>query len=121
VMGKLVFLHCNPRHHSLAMVGMPGLRGLHHIMLQVNELDDVGMAYDLCDQKSVPIVMTLGRHSNDEMFSFYMRSPSGFEIEYGWGAKTVDDATWSPAFFDVPSVWGHKMVGQEPPGCIEPV
>ena len=26
---------------------------------------------------------TLGRHSNDQMVSFYMSTPSGFEVEYG--------------------------------------
>jgi hypothetical protein len=42
------------------------------------------------------------------MFSFYMRGPSGFEVEYGWGAREVDDAVWQVARYDVPSLWGHR-------------
>ena len=38
--------------------------------------------------------MTLGRHTNDLMTSFYVRTPSGFEIEYGTGGLVVDDDTW---------------------------
>lgn len=90
----LVFLHVNPRHHSLAIKGVPGMRGLHHLMLQVEDLDDVGMAHDLCLDRDIPLAMTLGRHTNDRMLSFYVRTPSGFEIEYGWGAQTVDDPNW---------------------------
>ena len=31
--------------------------------------------------------MTLGTHTNDRMTSFYVRTPSGFEIEYGFGGR----------------------------------
>ena len=41
----IVFLHTNPRHHSLAMGGPMPTR-MHHFMLQVASLDDVGLAYD---------------------------------------------------------------------------
>lgn len=116
----LNFYHCNPRHHSLALAAMPGMRGLHHIMVQLHELDDVGIAYDLCKQQGLPISMTLGRHTNDRMVSFYVRSPSGFDIEYGWGAIEVDDDSWSVAKFNRTSVWGHEMADL-PPGALEPV
>ncbi|TVS85083.1 VOC family protein [Mycobacterium helveticum] len=116
---NLNFYHCNPRHHSLALATMPGMRGLHHIMVQLNELDDVGIAYDLCKQQGLPISMTLGRHTNDQMVSFYVRSPSGFDIEYGWGAIEVDDQSWSVAKFNRASVWGHQMADL-PPGAVEP-
>ena len=36
------------------------------------------------------MTVSLGRHTNDEMISFYLRTPSGFDIEYGFGGKTVD-------------------------------
>ena len=39
--------------------------------------------------------MSLGRHTNDLMTSFYVRTPSGFEIEYGTGGIVVDDDTWT--------------------------
>jgi len=117
----LSFFHCNPRHHTLAITEIPRVRGLHHIMVQVESLDDVGVAYDLCMANDVPMTMTLGRHPNDRMVSFYVRTPSGFEIEYGWGAIEVDDATWTVTQYDRPSIWGHKMVGTTPPACLEPV
>ena len=60
--------------------------------------------------KAAPLAMTLGLHSNDEMISFYARSPSGFQIEYGTGGLLIDDAEWLPPRFDVPSFWGHVRV-----------
>lgn len=117
---NIQFYHCNPRHHSLALAAMPGMRGLHHVMVQLRELDDVGISYDLCRQQGLPISMTLGRHTNDRMVSFYVRTPSGFDIEYGWGAIEIDDQWWSVAQYTETSVWGHEMADL-PPGAIEPV
>lgn len=114
------FYHCNPRHHSLALVPTPGKRGLHHVMVQLRELDDVGIAYDLCRQQGLPISQTLGRHTNDQMVSFYIRTPAGFDIEYGWGAIEVDDKTWSVAHYSSTSVWGHEVMDLEP-GAVESV
>lgn len=118
---RLVFFHVNPRHHSLAIMGIPGMRGLHHLMLQVESLDDVGSAHDLCADRGVPLAMTLGRHTNDRMFSFYLRSPGGFEIEYGWGAEVVDDPDqWVVTHMQSPSILGHRPGNAGPPGCMEP-
>jgi len=105
---NITFMHCNPRHHSLAFLEAPLPRRLHHLMLQVAELDDVGVAYSLCRRNEVPLASTLGRHTNDHMVSFYVRSPSGFEIEYGWGARTIDDRTWKVQTHRAPSIWGHE-------------
>lgn len=104
----MTFMHCNPRHHSLAFMEAPLPRRLHHIMLQVDSLDDVGSTYSLCSQHGIELASTLGRHTNDHMVSFYMQSPSGFEIEYGWGARTIDDATWKVQTHRSPSIWGHE-------------
>jgi 2,3-dihydroxybiphenyl 1,2-dioxygenase len=104
----MTFLHCNERHHSLAFVERPHApRRLSHLMLELTSLDDVGRTYSLCERQGVPIAMTLGRHTNDEMFSFYLVSPSGFNIEIGYGGKRIDDATWQVAHYDATSVWGH--------------
>lgn len=114
------FLRCNPRHHSLALSEIPRVRGLHHLMVQLNSLDDVGVAYDRCLDRSLPITMTLGRHTNDRMVSFYVRSPSGFEVEYGWGGLAVDEATWTTTDqYESVSIWGHRMVGTSPPAALE--
>ena len=40
------FLHVNPRHHSLALIET-GSAGLHHLMVELFNLDDVGQGYDL--------------------------------------------------------------------------
>ena len=105
---NMTFMHCNPRHHSLAFMQARMPRRLHHIMLQVDALDDVGSTYSLCAAQGVPLASTLGRHTNDHMVSFYMVSPSGFEIEYGWGARTIDDTTWKVQTHRAPSIWGHE-------------
>ncbi|WP_339765018.1 VOC family protein [uncultured Hoeflea sp.] len=107
---KLYFFHVNGRHHSFAMVGS-GRKGLHHFMVELQSLDDVGQGYDLAQQEKDRLAFTLGRHSNDHMMSFYANSPSGFFVEYGWGAREVEPATWEPhETFDGPSYWGHERV-----------
>jgi 2,3-dihydroxybiphenyl 1,2-dioxygenase len=102
------FLHVNARHHSIALVQTPVNR-MHHLMVELYSLDDVGQAYDLTIQHPERIVATLGRHSNDLMTSFYQRTPSDIYIEYGWGGREVDDAVWQPHAVDtLASYWGHK-------------
>ncbi len=116
------FFHCNSRHHTIALVGVPGMVGVHHLMLEVKSIDDVGIAHDMCIERNIPLAMTLGRHTNDFMTSFYVRTPSGFELEYGWGAITVDmSVPWTAQSFDSTSVWGHKPPS-EPlfPGILKP-
>lgn len=109
----VTFLHCNPRHHTLAFAPVPpqAPQKLIHMMLQVENFDDVGFALDRCAENEVELATTLGRHTNDHMVSFYAYTPSGFEIEYGWGAREIDDASWAPVRHDRASIWGHKFVG----------
>ncbi|GAA3733356.1 2,3-dihydroxybiphenyl 1,2-dioxygenase [Spinactinospora alkalitolerans] len=102
------FYHCNGRHHSLAVAEMPGMAGFQHLMLETRSLDDVGIAYDLCEERGVPIVLTMGRHTNDLTTSFYLYSPAGFHIEYGTGGVTVDDDNWEPATYPKTKIWGHR-------------
>lgn len=111
VPSTMVFFHCNPRHHSLAFLAAPQkpAKRLHHFMLQLQSLDDVGTTYYLCQDKGL-INRTLGRHTNDQLVSFYMRSPSGFQVEYGWGAREVDDATWRVQAHTAGAMWGHRRV-----------
>jgi 2,3-dihydroxybiphenyl 1,2-dioxygenase len=117
----MAFLHCNSRHHSLAFMQLPAPKRLSHLMLEARELDDVGRTYTLCETAGVPIAMTLGRHTNDDMFSFYMTTPSGFNLEFGWGGKSVDDAAWQVERYDSPSVWGHRRRPVAPtPLTIQP-
>ncbi|MFA7637738.1 MAG: biphenyl-2,3-diol 1,2-dioxygenase [Parvibaculum sp.] len=108
---NLEFFHCNPRHHTLAMapIGLP--KKLNHFMVEVKSIDDVGFALDRVAANDVPLAMTLGRHTNDHMVSFYVHTPSGFEVEYGFGARVVDEETWRVSRHDSTSAWGHKRAG----------
>ncbi len=105
---NLAFLRCNARHHSIAFMEMKLPKRLHHFMLQVESIDDVGQAWYLCQDQQVPIELTLGRHTNDGALSFYLQSPSGFSVEYGWGANEVDDRTWRTQLHTNGSIWGHR-------------
>lgn len=103
----LEFYHCNPRHHTLALVPIPAPRRLHHFMVQVDSLDDVGFALDRILAAKIPLTNTLGKHSNDHMVSFYAQTPSGFEVEFGWGARDIGE-DWRVVRHDKTSIWGHK-------------
>jgi 2,3-dihydroxybiphenyl 1,2-dioxygenase len=105
-----VFLHVNPRHHSLAFAEVAAPKRLNHFMLEVNELDDVGAALYRCQDLGVPLARTLGRHENDRMVSFYGVTPSGFNFEIGWGARHVDDRIWEVRRYHAASEWGHRTV-----------
>ena len=102
----LAFFHCNPRHHSLAFGG-PQRSRLHHFMVEAREVDAVGQAFDRTLRAGLEIMQTLGRHPNDRMLSFYAKTPGGFQFEFGWGGRLVDDATWQPTTYDRISEWGH--------------
>ncbi|MEQ9317284.1 hypothetical protein [Parvibaculum sp.] len=62
---------------------------------------------DLRKQRGVTLRSTLDRHTNDHMVSFYMATPSGFEVEFGTGARTVDDKDWSVVSREKISTWSH--------------
>jgi len=104
------FMHCNPRHHSVAVASIPGLPvGLGHLMLEVGSLEAVGLALDLATEGGNEIQMTIGQHTNDRVTSFYVTTPSGFQIEYGWDGLLIDDAEWTVGHHVAPSTWGHKF------------
>ena len=106
---RLDFFHCNPRHHSLALIEVPHPVGLSHLMLEVPNLDEVGYALDRCHRAEVPLSATLGRHTNDKMVSFYMKSPSGFDVEFGYGGIRLDLENVSTSEITSVSHWGHDF------------
>lgn len=101
------FLRCTPRHHSVALTAVGPMSGLHHFALEVDDIDQVGYALERASKAGHPITATLGRHRNDRMLSFYMRSPAGFEVEVGCGVRLVDDRTWVANEFAGGDEWGH--------------
>jgi biphenyl-2,3-diol 1,2-dioxygenase len=108
----LEFYFCNPRHHTLALAPLPALppKRMHHLMLQVETLDQVGHALDRLGRTATRATTTLGRHSNDQMVSFYVATPSGFELEYGFGALEIDEPCWRMARHESMSTWGHHRI-----------
>ena len=105
------FLGCNARHHSLALAPVPAPAGIVHLMVETASLDDVGLALDRCGRRGATVSGTLGRHANDLMVSFYVRTPGGFDIEYGTDGRQVDDASWITRETTAVSLWGHNFAG----------
>ncbi|VVJ16932.1 Iron-dependent extradiol dioxygenase (EC [Amycolatopsis camponoti] len=114
----LRFFGCNPRHHSLAFLPMPTPSGIVHLMVEVENTDDVGLCLDRAIRRKVPMSATLGRHVNDLMLSFYMKTPGGFDVEFGCEGRQVDDENWIARESTAVSLWGHDFsVGARPPGA----
>ncbi|MET4047908.1 MULTISPECIES: iron-dependent extradiol dioxygenase HsaC [unclassified Rhodococcus (in: high G+C Gram-positive bacteria)] len=107
--GWLRFFGCNPRHHSLAFLPMPTPSGIVHLMIEVENSDDVGLGLDRALRKKVPMSATLGRHVNDLMLSFYMKTPGGFDIEFGCEGRQVEDEKWVARESTAVSLWGHDF------------
>jgi 3,4-dihydroxy-9,10-secoandrosta-1,3,5(10)-triene-9,17-dione 4,5-dioxygenase len=106
----LRFFGCNPRHHSLAFLPMPTPSGIVHLMMEVGGSDDVGLCLDRALRRKVPMSATLGRHVNDKMLSFYMKTPGGFDIEFGCeGMQVDDDHGWIARESTAVSLWGHDF------------
>jgi 2,3-dihydroxyethylbenzene 1,2-dioxygenase len=99
-----VFMHCNERDHTVAFGIGEMERRINHIMLEVDNFDDVGLTYDLVRKHKVPIRITPGKHSNDHMYSFYLENPSGWLFEYGFGGR---DATHQSEYY-VADMYGHR-------------
>ena len=107
---RAYFFHVNARHHSLALIET-GKNGMHHLMVELYSLDDVGQSYDVALTQQDRVNVTLGRHTNDLMTSFYAKTPSSFMMECGWGGREIDPSTWKPVeMHHGPSLWGHERV-----------
>lgn len=122
--GKIGFwgTKLNPLSHNIAYGLIPGHRGLHHIGIAVNDLDDVGIAHDLVQERGGGMVFSLGRHTQDPVISFYPITPSGFAFEYIHGGMT--SSSWGSISERNPenlSVWGHKPVSPGLPKSVTPV
>jgi len=108
------FFHCNERHHTLALAKAPFdlPQKLHHLMVETNDRDDVGAAFDRAWATDLAIPNGLGRHDNDGMFSFYVQSPAGFQVEVGYGARVITDDWNDDRRYDRISAWGHQPLRQ---------
>jgi hypothetical protein len=87
---------------------------VHHVMMEVFSFDDVGQAYDIA-LGTRNVATTLGRHTSDFITSFYSHTPSGFMVEYGWGARSIEPETWQAyERKEGPSLWGHDRTWLSP-------
>ena len=111
----------NPRSHNIAYLTIPGHVGIHHIGIEVKALDDLGIAYDLTQEREIPLFMTMGRHTQDPVISFYTYTPTNSMIEYMWGGALVEDATFLEKAPERVSVWGHKTVVSTLPATVHAV
>jgi 2,3-dihydroxybiphenyl 1,2-dioxygenase len=104
------FYHCNARHHTVALARPPFdlPQALHHVMFETNDRDDVGAAFDRLWASELGIPNGLGRHDNDGMFSFYLQTPAGFQVEVGHGARVIGDDWKDNHAYDAISAWGHQ-------------
>lgn len=113
-MGKTWFLGCNARHHTFGVSPRPGPGRLLHFMVEAATLDDVGRALDRADALGVPLMNSLGKHTNDHMVSFYVWSPGNYAVEFGWGGLRVEQD--APTYeITKGAFWGHKFF--PPPGA----
>ena len=102
------FLHCNRRHHSLALMALPLRRKLHHFMLETQEVTDVVRLYQRARREGVKLSLELGQHpAPDETFSFYAVTPSGFDFEVGAAGKEIELEGWQERRLEKTSAWGH--------------
>ncbi len=110
----IAFLRLNERHHSVAIAATRELRldpirtKVQHMNLQVANMDDLSHAFRRCKDLGFEMAHEIGQHPNDLELSFYVITPSGFEMELGWDALAVDESRWTPADYPNISVWGHK-------------
>jgi 3,4-dihydroxy-9,10-secoandrosta-1,3,5(10)-triene-9,17-dione 4,5-dioxygenase len=76
-------------------------------MVEVDQLDDVGRALDRVMKTGHRLSSTLGRHTNDEMVFFYVRTPGGWDLEYGTDGVLVDESRYTAEEISADSYWGH--------------
>ena len=108
------FMSSNERHHTLGVTTAPGRGRLIHLMVETESFDDVGLAMDRREQHNIPLMNSLGKHTNDEMTSFYVYSPELYAIEFGHGGLLVDGE--QPTYeITAGQHWGHKFF--PPPGA----
>jgi 3,4-dihydroxy-9,10-secoandrosta-1,3,5(10)-triene-9,17-dione 4,5-dioxygenase len=110
---RAVFMSPNAREHSLALLATTDASRVGHVLMEVDDLDAVGRAMDRCLDGLAPMTVSVGRHWNDQMVSFYLRTPSGFDIEYGFGGKRATSEEWSrgeQGGSGLTSTWGHRRV-----------
>ncbi len=76
-------------------------------MLAVPDRSNVDAAYERIAQAGIPVAHRIGQHPNDELYTFYVVSPSGFEAAIGAEAVLAEDDR-PVGYWDGMSIWGHE-------------
>tara|TARA_R110002110_G_scaffold3754_1_gene19510 strand:+ start:33052 stop:33954 length:903 start_codon:yes stop_codon:yes gene_type:complete len=106
---RVIFMHAdNPRQHSLALYNQPHPAAVVHMMVEVNTLDEVGLALERAKSSGHHILASLGRHVNDNMCSFYVMAPGGIAVEFGYDGLQVDWNSYTPTVSTEGDLWGHE-------------
>lgn len=112
---QAAFFHtAGGRHHSLGLGVLKDIpkpqdgKRIDHLMVEVDNIDDVGLAYERAKALGITVTKNLGRHPNDQMFSIYVKTPSGFDFEFGTGGLVIEGDDWTVVEFDRLSSWGHN-------------
>lgn len=79
-----------------------------HMNLLTISVAELTAAFLRCRSLGFEMAHEIGEHPNDREQSFYVLSPSGFEVELGWNALEVDESTWATTTYQGISLWGHK-------------
>lgn len=112
--GTFAFMRCNKRHHSAALMQWDN-PVMHHILLQARDLEQIGQSLDEANKRGL-VTKTLGRHAIDDLVSFYVVTPSGWDMELGFGGIQIDDSEWVVRQVGRPfSSWGHQPVPTSQP------
>lgn len=79
--------------------------GLGHVIVTT---EDVSVALDRAYAMNLPMMHTLGKHTNDQMVSFYVYSPDKYAFEFGWNGLQVTEEVPTYAITEG-ALWGHRF------------
>ena len=80
-----IFMTCNDRQHNIAF-GLPGMeKNINHLMLEYDNIYDLGISHDAVRNKGIDVALQLGMHANDKLYTFYCATPSNWLLELGFG------------------------------------
>ena len=100
-------MHANPRHHSVALIetGSRICTTLWSSCFRWTTSARVTTSPSASLKRSPPHSAATRTMRSPR---YYLRSPGGFMLEYGWGGKEVTPGNWTPSEVTVgPSLWGH--------------
>jgi 2,3-dihydroxybiphenyl 1,2-dioxygenase len=106
----LIFLRCNPRHHSVAFARGPHV-SLHHVSFEMRGVEEFMRGSGRVIRSGAKLVWGQGRHlAGDNTYSYFL-DPHHNTIEYTTELEELDEDSWHPHVYDTsdPNVqdqWG---------------